>query len=79
MSYPGSEDVKFLLGQRKCSDSFNIHPNKQKTKSHCVLGLSSYEKLKIPPPNVIPSEKHCSTRAIRLNKEMKGYAKCCTN
>ena len=33
--------------------------------------LCSYDKLKNPPPNVIPSEKHCSTWAIRLNKEIK--------
>ena len=33
--------------------------------------LCSYEKLKNPPLNVIPSEIHCSTCAIRLNKEMK--------
>ena len=33
--------------------------------------LCSNEKLKNPPPNVIPSEKHRSTCAIRLNKEMK--------
>jgi len=33
--------------------------------------LCSYEKLKNPHPNVIPSEKHCSTCAIRLNEEMK--------
>jgi len=33
--------------------------------------LPSYEKLKNPPPHVIPSEKHCRTCAIRLNKEMK--------
>jgi len=33
--------------------------------------LCSYEKLKNPYPNVIPSEKHCSACAIRLNKEMK--------
>jgi len=37
-----------------------------------VLSPSSYEKLKNPPPNVIPSEKHCSTCAIKLNKEIKG-------
>jgi len=36
-----------------------------------VLSLSSYEKLKNPPPNVIPSEEHCGTCAIKLNKEMK--------
>jgi len=33
--------------------------------------LCSYEKLKNLPPNVIPSEKHCSTCAIRLNTKMK--------
>jgi len=33
--------------------------------------LCSYEKLKNPSPNVIPSEKHHSTCAIRLNEEMK--------
>jgi len=33
--------------------------------------LCSYEKLKNLPPNVIPSEKHYNTCAIRLNKEMK--------
>jgi len=33
--------------------------------------LCSYEKLKNPPPNLIPSEKHRSTCVIRQNKEMK--------
>jgi len=33
--------------------------------------LCSHEKLKNLPPNVIPRKKHCSTFAIRLNKEMK--------
>ena len=33
--------------------------------------LSRYENLKNPPPNVIASEKHCSTCVFRLNKEMK--------
>jgi len=41
----------------------------QRTKKLQVL--CSYEKLQKPPLNVIPSEKHCSTCAIRQNKEMK--------
>jgi len=44
-----------------------------------VLSLSSYEKLKNPPPNVIASEKHCSTCAIILNKEMKSIPNAAQN
>jgi len=47
--------TKFSLQQRNCSDPFNINPNKQRTK--LIRVLCSYEKLKNPPPNVIPSEK----------------------
>jgi len=33
--------------------------------------LCRYENLKNPFPNIIASEKHCSTCAIRQNTEMK--------
>ena len=51
----------FSLRWRNCSDPFNILPNKQRTKY--FQALYSYEKLKNLPPNVIPSEKHCSTES----------------
>ena len=36
--------------------------------------ICNYEKLQKPPPNLIPSEKHCSTCVIRQNKEMRSMS-----